>query len=137
MEIKLQKQVQPNGCMSACLAMLLGRHVNDVSAEFNTKYHTLEVEPVAYAHAQGLTLEYPEQGPLSDILFPDFIYIAVVPSLNTPGMLHAIIVDVRDSNNVKVYDPATGQQYMSPTEYWGEPGTTKLVSWIVKYKVVL
>ncbi len=137
MEIKLQKQVQPNGCMSACLAMLLGRPVSDVSAEFNTKYHGFEAEPVEYAQQHGLTLHYPEPSAIMNVMFPGKVYIIAVPSLNTPGMLHTLLMDMRDVTNINLYDPANGQQYEVHTKYDGEPGTTELVSWMVMYEVIV
>lgn len=137
MQIKLQKQTAHNGCVAACLAMLLDRPVSDVTEEFNKAYHAYELDAVVYADRHGLRLNYPQPGPTMHL--PNFgkIYILTVPSLNTPGMLHSVVCDCRTPGDIKVYDPATGQVYMSPDEYIGTPGTTKLVSWVVSYVVNL
>lgn len=136
MQIKLQKQTAHNGCVAACLAMLLDRPVSDVTVEFNRKYHEYLIDPVEYAAQHGLKLKHPEPGLLMHLPFAK-VYILAVPSLNTPGMMHAVVCDCRDTSNIRVLDPASGQQYCSLTEYWGEPGTTRLVSWMIMYEVVL
>lgn len=137
MEIKLQKQTAHNGCVAACLAMLLDRPVSEVTEEFNKAYHAYETDPVSYAQAHGLEINYPHPSKFANITHYGYIYVLTVPSLNTPGMLHSVVCDCRTPGDIKVYDPATGQVYMSPDEYIGTPGTTKLVSWVVSYVVNL
>lgn len=135
MELKLQKQVISNGCMSACVAMVCELDVNVVTEQLHEDYVNHVTTPEQYARKLGVILSEPFPGAQRDCIKSGYVYILIVPSLNTWGMLHAVVLDARDPENIKCYDPANGQQYLAPGQYEGEPGTTQLTTWVVKYIV--
>jgi len=103
-------QVQPTGdtCESACIAMITGRPVSDVIAEFHDHYCRGTLEPMQffirhsyYPRPCKTTERYPKI---------DRVYMVTVPSLNNRAVNHCIVWDCRD--DVKIFDPNQGRPNM-------------------------
>ena len=106
-KIKLQQQPTDNSCTSTCLAMILGVPVDKVILEFHDKYLRSAITPFKYLSDNGIESE---QHRTSDrILWHGELYLVVVPSLNTVGVTHSIIVDVRFDDYL-VFDPNKGKE---------------------------
>jgi hypothetical protein len=105
-EITFQQQPTPNSCVSATLAMLLDKDVNDVIAEFHDKYMDKVVE--IHDYLDDNNIEYRKCFTCQAQWEPGYIYKLCVPSLNILGGQHAILVDFR--KDFKLYDPNMGRE---------------------------
>lgn len=122
--MKLQKQTLHNSCLSACVAMLTGRPVEEVTAQ----YHDLiwSGMPITEVLRQE-GVPFQELSLKANQVWFGRVYLACVPSLNLPGSFHAIIIDAR-GDEMEVLDPAPeGKQ-----QYTAE----NLHSWILECEVV-
>lgn len=127
--ITLKKQNLKNSCMSACIAMIADCDVTKVEEEFNTGFQNHTIKPADYCAKVGVTLIRNDERYRA---MPGKLYILTVPSLNSPAMFHAVVLDWRDGENPKLYDPSTKLTYsLDPVE----PGETNLISWIIDYEV--
>jgi hypothetical protein len=130
MSIHLQKQPGFMMCVSACVAMILRRPVDHVVDEFHKPFMDFEIEVDTYLAKQGV-----EAVRTMDryTLHPNCVYMVTVPSLNSIGKFHEVIVDMRTE---KVYDPSREPAQQYEIEVSGEPGFTGLMSWIIDYEIV-
>lgn len=123
--MELQQQTIHNGCVCACIAMLSGRPVEEVTKD----YHHL-LWGGGFRTSELLTREqipFVVLGTEDNSVWAGRVYLACVPSLNLPGSFHAILIDAR-SGEMEVLDPAEeGKQ-----RYTRE----NLHSWILEYEVV-
>lgn len=112
-------QQQPDSftCTSACLAMLTHTPVDTVISEFHEAYFRNEMKPIHYLTSKGLNVE---------ALFthcrtlPGELYLIVVPSLNKDAKLHNVILDLRDDDEFKVYDPNQDVEGRRWYVIWGQ-----------------
>lgn len=128
---KIDHITQPcsKSCQSACMSMLTGipvekiidkHHENLISG--NRRFH--EISP-----QYGVHVSTPED---LENIYAGSIYVLIVSS-GLLTELHMIIVDARDAEDIRVYDPATCyRQSINPQE-----GEVLLRSFIVRYKVDL
>ena len=104
MEIIHQQQPTDDTCTSTCLAMLLNINVKTIIEEFHEDYKYLKQFPDDFLRKCGV---------IAEPLLPYYetkweeVYIVAVPSLNTTGQLHNIILDYRNER-IRVYDPNKG-----------------------------
>lgn len=115
---QLQHQIQPtwNSCASTCVAMLLGRPVQDVVNELHDAYMADVCALPHYLHRHGVKFK----PAVSDGGAPDgyvenriefgHLYLLTVPSLNMDATLHFILLDARDDKAVATLDPNMGRE---------------------------
>lgn len=130
--IKLQVQCDPKGCVSACIAMLLNRPVEEVTAEFHEDYRSGKKRARDFLEANGVRLV---AGDPEGDLREDGIYLLGVPSLNLPGIMHQIIA-VTDNDGFRVYDPNegyTGRLFYSEV---AEPGSKPILGYRIDYEIL-
>ena len=127
MIIRQQYQDLPNNCVSACLAMISGKSVNEVTAEFHDGYHNRDIDIYEYLDALGIRFikKYPCE---KQTLKKGFVYLLAVPSLNIVGGMHEIVVDFSGDDAV-ILDPAPEEK--NRYEDFGQSGTGRLCSWII------
>ena len=126
-EIKIVNQREDNDCAIACVAMVTGLpyervigNVKAVDRGLSDRQTTLLLMKL------GFYVE--DYGFRSSSLAHGGLYIAAVPSLNIPGHMHYVVVDVRtpgDADGI-VYDP----NYERKGKKWyGQPETRIVYSW--------
>ena len=136
MKRKIQHVKQPtaNSCVSACLAMLTGKPVAQVIEEFHDKYYdSWKLTVYEYLVMQGMN-PLPYSGGGVERVSLGNIYLATVASLNVPGALHQVILDLSD-NKFVVHDPIKGwpgkKFYVGPDEDPEQEGAFIIHSWSV------
>lgn len=131
-----QKQPTGNTCMSACLAMILDRPVQNVIDEFHDSFESFEMTIGDALHLNGVPFIAGRGANQNITIYHDYVYVLVAPSLTSPGILHQILLDTRDGKLV-VYDPlkGTGKPYYTLDESDESEQAIKLVSWLVDYQV--
>lgn len=104
--ITLQTQPTPTSCVQTCLAMILGVPALDVLAAYPQPMGVIELL-VALSDC-GVLFNAVSAGPL----WFEPCYTLGVPSLNFPGGMHQIIVDIsrRNENRDWVFDPNSGRE---------------------------
>jgi len=104
-EIKHITQPTQTTCVSSCVAMFLGKDIQEVIEEFHDKYFNYEIEINEYLLTKGVeTAPYRE-----DLKHPGYYFVAV-SSLNIEGGLHEILVVVDETLSHAVYDPQKGNE---------------------------
>tara|TARA_B100000700_G_scaffold331816_1_gene469521 strand:- start:4692 stop:5045 length:354 start_codon:yes stop_codon:yes gene_type:complete len=83
--------------------MILDMDVEQVRTEFEAAFfdHTMEVPQ--YLESKGYTCKKPEE-PYR--LAQGYIYLVLVPSANSIGLFHQIIIDTRFEDEIIILDPA-------------------------------
>lgn len=149
---ELIHQMQPTStsCTSACMAMLLNRPVEQVVEEFHDPWTKHETDPERYLEPFGIECKTFD-GIWGTLAEPENLYLLTVPSLNKPGHLHHVLLDLRGDLPV-VFDPNRGRireglgqaEYQWPVNYyipWDETPKhsceTKLTSWIIDAEIIL
>lgn len=106
-KIKHVRQLHPSGCIIACLAMVTKQTYQDVEKDFSP----LDVrglstrEMTDYLDKKNIKytmLKYPDLG-------WGGVYLAVVPSVNSPRCNHQIVIDYNE-NQMVVLDPNKGNR---------------------------
>ena len=130
--IKLQTQSDPKGCVSACIAMLLNRPVEEVTAHFHGDYINGCRTACHYLTSHGVRLV---AGDPEGVIDWDRTFLLGVPSLNLPGIMHQIIVTTYNYE-IKVFDPNEG--YFGRKFYSEiiEPGATALLGFRIDYEII-
>lgn len=123
--MELQRQITPNSCMSACLAMLLGEDVQSVT----DLYH-----PLIWEHGLWMSevllragIDFEKLDLEDNTIYFGNVYLACVPSLNTQGCFHQIVIDAREEDNVLILDPSPEDKLQYTME--------NLSSWILDFRV--
>lgn len=104
--IKHQVQTLDDNCMSACLAMILGKPVDEVTKEYHQKYQNHEMTPMAYLAQNGVATEHYKH--YFHEVVEDEVAVLTVPSFNGGQKLHAIIYDARTG---EFFDPHPNKEY--------------------------
>ena len=129
--IKHQTQPCPYSCTSACLAMMLNVHADQVKEDFHDAWLSGDTDPSKYLNDKKIE-HIINTNPFDNLIYWDRLNLLTVPSLNLEGQLHHIIATSYDQK-VKVFDPNEGRA--SKKHYvWGEPQSeyeVTLSSWIV------
>jgi hypothetical protein len=108
MKIKHVKQPTNTSCVSACIAMLTSCDVKIIIEEFHELYSRAEIRPDEFLARHGIVAE--PVSILDNQLQFDKIYLVSVPSLNVQAVTHQIIIDLRDDENVMLFDPNQGKK---------------------------
>ena len=106
MNINHQQQPTWNTCVSACVAMLLNKPVDEVVSEFHEDYRAERVDPDEYLMKNGVNCEVLLTNAKLEM---GSIYLCSVPSLNKQALTHAILLDMRDEF-WSLYDPNMGKE---------------------------
>lgn len=105
--MRLITQTFDEGCLSACLAMILeeagidGIDYGTVVSEFHGLYFQGQIAPAAYLRLKGVKVR--ELNGLQRIDRFGAIYLLCVPSLNKEATFHSVVADCRDV--LEIYDP--------------------------------
>jgi len=105
--MELQIQPTPDSCMSTCIAMLLGLSAEQVIDEFHDDYKNNNKRASSYIQEKGFfckCLNTEERN-----LWPDRLYLLVVPSLNIQGGTHSVVADTRN-DMFRILDPNNGKE---------------------------
>lgn len=127
-------QTTPNNCTSTCLAMLTGLPVEQVTAEFNERWHDPDVSnrehnPFTYLCSKGYA-PILICSPYDNAIYHGTVMLLTVPSLNVEGVLHHVLM--RSSIEQEVYDPAKGREGRRFYTYEErDPKGVELKSWLV------
>lgn len=124
-------QKTSNTCMSACIAMVMNTDFETVRSEFHAQYTRHESCPVRYLRSKGMKAE--KVGNPFELEI-GYVYILMVPSLNTLGMFHAVVVDHTCPSGPELYDPTREHRQRYAIEAI-EPGETDLMSFYALCKV--
>lgn len=133
-------------CLAACLAMLTDNAFTFVKEQWPTlpngdQIHWKDEDRFIseFMTTAGLENELRFNSP--DTLMEGEVYLLVVPSINTPGVWHSIVVDFR-SYPPRVLDPNMGRKqgqayfYVWPTSQdLRAKNQIPLTSWLVRAKI--
>jgi len=137
--IELQQQPHDDACISACLAMLMGRPVEEVVEEFHHSHFTGLLTITEYLHRNFITCSQMIAEPQT--LLVGKAYLLAVPSLNYPGLNHCIILIIDDWNNEFIFDPNQGREgkkhYVAHDKDVVLHDELRLRSWIATHEVTL
>lgn len=105
--IKFQfvQQPTPRTCVHACLSMVTGVPVQELIDRFGDRGLAIECE-VAVLIENGI---FPDMRFYIAPSFDKGFYLATAPSLNIPGGLHRVVVEVNEDYDFVVHDPNTGR----------------------------
>ncbi|WPJ68551.1 hypothetical protein OMDBNIEC_00065 [Salmonella phage STP-SP5] len=133
------KQPTLNTCVSACLAMILDKPVEEVVAEFHDRYYDNWAITISeYLQKYNVRHICCVGGGRETLIFGG-LYLCTVPSLNIPGALHQIVIDMRD-HKFMVYDPIKGWDgkkfYVGVDQDPEEPGAFILHTWVKDVEIL-
>lgn len=107
MNRKLTLMQQPCGlsCLPTCVAMITGQPLDLIMQHF-PRLPAYEMDAMKCLVRFGyLPIER-----FSHPILEGGLYIITVPSLQSPGVLHAVVADTRTPGQVKVLDPWAGRE---------------------------
>lgn len=137
--IKHVKQPTLNTCVSACLAMILNKPVEKVIEEFHSRYYNnWEITISEYLTKNGVPHHCSEGGG-RETLHMGGLFLCTVPSLNIPGALHQIVIDMTDHKFI-VHDPIKGWEgkkfYVGPDQDPEELGAFIIHTWVKDVEIL-
>lgn len=137
--IKHVKQPTLNTCVSACLAMILNKPVEKVIKEFHSRYYNnWEITISEYLTKNGVPHHCSEGGG-RETLHMGGLFLCTVPSLNIPGALHQIVIDMTDHKFI-VHDPIKGWEgkkfYVGPDQDPEELGAFIIHTWVKDVEIL-
>lgn len=137
--IKHVKQPTLNTCVSACLAMILNKPVEKVIEEFHSRYYNnWDITISEYLTQNGVNHHCCEGGG-RETLHMGGLFLCTVPSLNVPGSLHQIVIDMTDHKFI-VHDPIKGWEgkkfYVGPDQDPEEPGAFIIHTWVKDVEIL-
>lgn len=107
--ITLVTQTTPTNCVSACIAMIMDKPIDKVTAEFDQRYKSdFEISELDYFRENDIDCEacFSTQRQL----FKGFVYTLAVPSLNIDGGLHSIVCYCPHEGEPQLFDPNKGRE---------------------------
>lgn len=104
---KPKQQTESNNCVSACIAMVTGADVVDVTSEFNIDYHANKTQAHDYFDEFGI--EYRMCHTVERDLKPGHVYMISVPSLNIENSIHCLMAQTFEDGWI-VIDPNEGKE---------------------------
>lgn len=105
MKIKLVNQREDNDCVLACIAMVTGKKYQYLRDKYSPKLPMNLDEQNIILVKEGI---YPREVKDNRYLSKGGLYIVATPSLNKPGVMHALVIDCQ-TDDWKVYDPQKGR----------------------------
>lgn len=135
--VDLVTQTLDNNCASACLSMITRRDVGVITDVFHAAYVNDEINPHDYLDRIGI--KYRRCMAAERSLSPDCVYIMAVPSLNTRGGGHYIVIDcVSMERGWYVLDPNDGRHdRVSYSKHIHEGETFEIENWSPHYEFKL
>ena len=108
--MKINHQIQPtwDSCVSACIAMISDRLVEEVTEEFHELYIDQKIEVDEYLHRKGIKCR-PLVSVNAEFMLGRF-YMLSVPSLNKDAHMHAILAYWDDDQQFRIEDPNKGKE---------------------------
>lgn len=109
------QQPTADTCVSACLAMLLNKPVQNVINAFHEAYHHDSMRVNEFTYLSGLGLPVQKCYTLEE-LDDEYVYMLGVPSLNIPGIMHSVVLYFQDWDycgeepDIVVLDPNKGKE---------------------------
>ena len=132
MDIKLQTQFDDESCMAACVAMVIGKDVNDLVG-FHESYMEFESSASVYIEHHGFNCELLN---IDAILLPGYAYIAMAPSPNQFAKMHAVVIDIDYTGKINIHDPTNREmKYVIWNKEVIKKDECRLVSWIPIYRI--
>lgn len=106
------QQVDSNGCVVACIAMITGKPYNEIKMNDFPDWNNQSGGITADDRDKALVRNgiWPRRQ-VDNILNPGSLYTVSVASLNRKGGMHQVVVDCR-FDMFKVYDPQMGNEGM-------------------------
>lgn len=135
--MKHQTQPTHDSCVVTCCAMLASKPAKMAYEHFHEKLwdRTVNTEWIL----QSLGIESRRTFYEGGHVFKGHVYLAAVPSLNEPGLMHQIILDCRHEPLI-VLDPAQGlpdrKYYAWEPEKGVDPLAVPLISWLNEFEVI-
>lgn len=132
MDIMTRFQFDDESCIAACVAMLMDEEVENLKG-FHECYMAGQVGLKEYIRKRGLLCDEVD---FESDLKPGCAYIALAPSLNQFGKLHAVVINVLDTGKVEVHDPwhiafgVRNRQYVPATRGIMYPHHVRLYSYV-------
>ena len=107
-QIVFQQQTLKKNCASACISMILGRPIEEVTGEFHERYMADEITVHEYLEKYGVQAAPMD---ITDKPTQGFVYFIGVPSLNIKGCSHYVLGDFRNKEDGFVLiDPNKGRK---------------------------
>lgn len=134
-EITFQTQTLANNCVSACIAMVLNRPVEEVTAEFHSKYHAHQISVEQYLWSHGCKVHIPRADEVRVV--SGAVYLLCVPSLSESGAFHCVLLDWRDNDAPVLLDPSrlARRHYVYPGQLTDPLTEFELRSWVVDCRI--
>jgi len=129
-DILHQRQPDQKTCVSACIAMALGKPIEEVIEEFHGEYMARCCRASEYLSKKGMLCR--EIAMVDNTLMKGCMYILCVPSLNHQGGFHVVLGDTRDGD-VTVYDPQKGNE---GKKYYSRTGSEDDLAVMCKYFII-
>lgn len=133
-----QTQPSDDTCASACIAMILGIPVEEVIEEFHEDFFNRDINVSEYLTMKGVRNK--QLLALNDDIYTGRIYLLTVPSLNFPGLMHYMLMEVHE-NYYTLHDPnwgREGKKHYIPSEWeLVKRDECRLRSFITELEVVL
>lgn len=107
-------QTLPDNCTSACLAMITGKSIEEVTEEFHELYKAVQTDPFKYLRNLGYSITVPntDRDYFADLSMEySGVYLVTVPSLHKDGAAHHVVFDRREEGVYTLYDPCEGMGY--------------------------
>lgn len=129
-EFFLQHQTQPCGhsCVSAALAMLVGKPVNEIVERFHDEYRAGRLSMRSMLDSLGVPFQSFDSADLPD-LSNSGAYLITTPSLNILGGVHQCVLEIGPSD-YQVLDPVAGREgkrrYVKRGEAGDDPTAVEL-----------
>ena len=128
-EISLIRQ-EPKGCVLACIAMIVGRELSEITKMFEEVLQMKLTDGVSTTELLVLLnllgVIYIHYNPAR--MFWGRMYLVTVPSKNFPTVSHVIIVDYRDvEKGAIIYDPSDLEVYTKEDFESGKVGYSEVI----------
>jgi hypothetical protein len=105
-----QQQPTPDTCTSACLAMITGKPVEQVIAEYDAGHKSHELNANLYLIENGIDFCH---GGIHEQMRSCGLFLLCVPSLNIVGGLHNILCLIWQDGDLfykQIFDPCMGRE---------------------------
>lgn len=139
MTVKHVKQPTLNTCVSACLAMILNKPVEEVVAEFHERYYNNWNITISEYLTKYKVKHHCVEGGGRETLSFGGLFLCTVPSLHIPGALHQVVVDMTEHKFI-VHDPLKGwpgkKYYVGADQDPDEEGAFIMHNWVLDVEIL-
>lgn len=121
-------------CVSACLAMVLGRDVDEVIVEFHKAFMSNIMRPAEYIRRNGKLAR--EFSGLERVMMVGNVYLLAVPSLNREATLHSVVCDTR-GDSLEILDPRKdGEHKYYVYDKYDDPLAIQMNGFVIDVEVI-